>query len=264
MDYLPLLEEPDAAPATEAETTPASLPLVPVTLGRAHWKRLRHYWNGRVRGSAGTADGTDLELVGMGYIERRENLSYGAWFRITPNGELALAAQHQLEIAARKPHHELGSRLAEWLRSNGRITWENIECRIEEAQLPALAAAAGVDPTTVSRYVRPDVYSMAATKVEKDFNPAVHEVKVSRADFLSDIAKPNKRLAYATFAEVIYYVLPAGLIKTDEVPATCGLLEECAPGESEVRLKSKRRPVKLNNWHMMNLVLKPGRFHPLV
>lgn len=258
------LDLPDCSPDALTPTAPATptLSLVPIAMTRSHWSRLRHYWKGRSRGNGSHFDGMDLELVGAGYVERRGAMGADT-LRITPAGELALAAQHQLEVALRKPHEDLASRLAQWLRDSGRVTWENIECRVDQVALGTLAPLHGVDPATVSSHVRPDIYSMAKTTVEENMNPAVHEVKVSRADFLSDISKPHKRLAYATFCEALSYACPAGLIRKDEVPAGCGLVVEHQPGEFEVLVRPKRRRVTLSTRHMMNLVLKPGSLNPL-
>jgi len=43
-------------------------------------------------------------------------------------------------------------------------------------------------------------------------------VKVSPADFLADLAKPEKRLAYAALVEAVYYCCPEGLNCKEELP----------------------------------------------
>jgi hypothetical protein len=76
---------------------------------------------------------------------------------------------------------------------------------------------------------RPDVFSIRNTSVEAYAQPIVHEVKVNRADLLSDLRKPDKRAAYLDLGGECWYVLgcdakgrPIG--EPDEIPAECGVL----------------------------------------
>lgn len=221
-----------------------------IELTHRHYRRLRFYWRGR-RGTGGAAmtDQLDLELATAGLIERHE--SYGiVMYRITSAGELELGAENKREVERRKPHHDLAARLAQWLRDKGRITWENIEL------------STGPRPDG-SVCVRPDVYSMEKTKNPLNMNPVVHEIKVSRADFLSDLKKPEKRAGYARFSDSVIYVAPGGMIKPEEIPDGCGLLEERAPGQFTIVKRAKRKKISLTARDFMNLILKPGAFHPL-
>ncbi|WP_425953286.1 hypothetical protein [Ralstonia pseudosolanacearum] len=104
---------------------------------------------------------------------------------------------------------------------------------------------------------------MAKTYDASRMNPCVHEVKVSRADFLADLAKPDKRKGYAHISEVLYYACPKELIGSEEVPPDCGLVYETALGEFSVIKRPKKRKVTLTAGHFMNLILKPGQFIPL-
>ncbi|MGZ0002918.1 hypothetical protein [Burkholderia gladioli] len=219
------------------------------TLSRQHYKRLRFYWQGRANGGAGMTDGIDLDLAALGLVERFERLGSGVCFRITQAGEQELAAEKAREVERRKPHHDLAGRVAAWRRDNGRVTWENVELL--------------VDLETGGRQaIRPDVFSMATTYDEKRINPCVDEVKVSRADFLADVARAEKRAGYARIAEVVYYVVPAGTAEASEVPVECGLIVEREFGAFEVVKRPKKRPVALTTHHFMNLILKPGSFSP--
>ena len=217
---------------------------------RRHFARLRAYFRCGIRGGAGRGDNFDLDLVACGYIRRTERLSGYAEFAITNAGELALAAEKAEEIGRRMPHHELGERLAAWLRAQGRITWENIQLKVEL-------------PDGAKRAVRPDVFSMAATYNAERINPCVHEVKVSRADFLADVAKPEKRQGYAALCEQFFYVAPAGIIGREDLPPDCGLLVEQCSGRFEIVVRPRRRRVELGASEFMNLILKPGAFNPL-
>ncbi|VBQ36325.1 hypothetical protein [Burkholderia pseudomallei] len=219
------------------------------TLSRQHYKRLRFYWQGRGHGSAGNADVVDLDLAAAGFIVRTERPFGGVYFGITHAGEVELAVEKAREVERRKPHQELAGRVATWRRENGRITWENVQLLVDIENGGRQA-------------IRPDVFSMTTTYDEKRINPCVDEVKVSRADFLADVAKAEKRAGYAKIAEVVYYSVPAGMVKPTEVPAECGLLVEHELGQFEVVKRPKKRHVTLTTHHFMNLILKPGEFTP--
>jgi len=51
----------------------------------------------------------------------------------------------------------------------------------------------------------------------------VHEVKVSRADLLSDLRHAAKRESYQWLSCETYYVFPAGVAEADEVPQEFGV-----------------------------------------
>lgn len=212
-------------------------------LTRRHYQRLRFYWRGR-RGQAAQSDGIDLDLAAAALIQRRE--SYGiVYYQITAAGEVELAAERDREVERRQPHHNLASRVAQWLRSRGRITWENIELRADTGHGSHV-------------FVRPDVYSMRVAYTAAHINPCVHEVKVSRADFLADLANPVKRESYGKLAEAVYYAVPDGLVAPSEVPAECGLLVETVEHEFKIIKRPKKSSVQITTHTFMNLILKPG------
>lgn len=221
-------------------------------LTRLHYRRLRHYWQGKglPGGGASLADGIDLDLAAAGLILRRDSFG-GIYFATTPEGERELHAEKQREIDRRAPHHQLAGRLAMHLQEKGRITWENIELRVDL-------------PDGNRQLVRPDVYSLAATYNENNLSPSVHEIKVSRADFLSDVAKAEKRSGYAAVAESVFYVAPVGLVDPAEVPEECGLIVEREAGVFELVKRPKKRAVRLSPSTFMRLVLKPGAVRPLI
>jgi hypothetical protein len=72
--------------------------------------------------------------------------------------------------------------------------------------------------------VMPDVFSIRQTSVEDYVEPAVHEIKVSRADLQSDLRKPDKGRAYLALASQCWYVLKAGIADADEIPPEFGVL----------------------------------------
>lgn len=214
-------------------------------LTRRHYTRLRHYWTGGKRGGGSRTDNLDLALAGAGLITRLGDDPSGVVrFAITPAGEVELAAETVREIERRKPHHSFGARVAAWRRGQSRTTWEGIRIIVDAGQ--------------IRQQISPDVLSLNATYDEKRLAPVIDEIKISRADFLNDVNKPEKRAGYALIAEVVNYVVPAGLVDPREVPPECGLIEEVAPGQFSIVYKPKKRTVVLNTHTLMNLVLKHG------
>ena len=110
--------------------------------------------------------------------------------------------------------------------------------------------------------VRPDVYSLVCTTNAARSAPTVHEVKVSRTDFLADIAKPDKRGGYLKIAARLVYVAPRGIIDPDEVPDGCGLVEEVEEGRFRTTKRARSQKVDLPPAVFMNLILKSGEFNP--
>lgn len=217
---------------------------VAIVLSRKHYTRLRQYWHAGRNGMNSMGDGIALDLTAGGYLEPKES-GGGLALRITASGIDELQAELEREKARRRPHHDLASRLSGWLREQGRVTWENIELTVARED-------------GGKQCVRPDVFSLVSTYDEKRINPCVHEVKVSRADFLADVARPEKRSGYAQLAEVLYYAAPAGIIRPEEVPDGCGLIVEVSEGVFKVEKRAKRRKVALSAHQFMNLILKPG------
>lgn len=111
-------------------------------------------------------------------------------------------------------HNDLASSLAAHLRSKSfdppRVTWENLSFS---------------DWTPgASLHCRPDVFSIMPTLDVEKSRPWTHEVKVSRADFLSDI-RSGKWRQYTAFSCRVFFAAPKGLIRVDELPAEAGLWE---------------------------------------
>jgi hypothetical protein len=52
-----------------------------------------------------------------------------------------------------------------------------------------------------------------------------YEVKVSRADFIQEIKNPSKRKFGLMVSNEFYFAVPLGMVKDEEVPPECGLLE---------------------------------------
>ena len=52
-----------------------------------------------------------------------------------------------------------------------------------------------------------------------------YEIKVTRADFLRELKHPLKRRPALRFSNLFWFATPEGLVKPEEVPIECGLLE---------------------------------------
>jgi hypothetical protein len=102
------------------------------------------------------------------------------------------------------------------------------------------------------RGCRPDVYSIRNTTRLEATSPAIHEIKVSRADLLADIADTTKRSAYQALSSEFYYVMPEGLAGLAEVPFDCGVLY-ARQGGIIVGRPSEHRPVRpaMREWMAM-------------
>lgn len=196
-------------------------------------------------------DGIDLDLAGWKFIAINTT-KWGNYAEITPQGIEILHAHRQSDLEVRNVHHTLGERLADHLRSLGRITWENVEFknRIIDVELK------------MERWkvIRPDVFSILPSLNLKGANPCIHEVKVSRADFLSDLAKPEKREAYAAMSEAVYYVAPEGIIAPADIPQGFGLIVEREENQFHLVKRPRKREVNLQPQHYLNMIIKPGRY----
>jgi hypothetical protein len=71
---------------------------------------------------------------------------------------------------------------------------------------------------------RPDVYSIRHTTREDAVEPVVHEIKVTRADLLSDLRHADKRAAYVALSSQCWYVLREGIAEPAEIPPEFGVL----------------------------------------
>lgn len=70
----------------------------------------------------------------------------------------------------------------------------------------------------------PDVFSIRHTTREDLVEPIVHEIKVRRADLLSDLRRTDKRAAYLALSSQCWYVLKAGIAEPEEVPKAFGVM----------------------------------------
>jgi hypothetical protein len=183
-------------------------------LSAPHQRRLREVWR-----SAGwpCQDMLEVELLAAGLLERVRDGAGRDSLRVTDAGLAALAMSLQKNRAARDAHEALVARVALELQRGGRIAWCGLSLR---------ARVADAGHAKGERWVSamPDVFSVRQTSVAGYLQSEVHEIKVRRADLLSDLRHPHKRAAYLGLAASCWYVLAEGIGDADDVPHDCGVL----------------------------------------
>jgi hypothetical protein len=201
-----------------------------VPFGKLHARRLREIYR-----SAGwpCCDTIEVELLAGGWLERVRTAHGHETLRVTDAGIARIATTLTINRAALSPHEALVERVAREMTRGGRIAWRGLGLR---ARLPALEHGEGEEGGGgvgggKARWciARPDVFSIRNTSVEAYAHPIVHEVKVSRADLLGDLRKPDKRAAYLDLGGECWYVLGNDakgrcIAKPEEVPVECGVM----------------------------------------
>jgi hypothetical protein len=217
--------EGDPPPVDPPMTEPGAPPPVgdpppgAAALGRLHARRLREVYR-----SAGwpCCDAIEVDLLAAGLLARVRSALGHETLRVTDAGIAHIARTLVINRAVLSKHEALVEQVAREMARAGRVVWRGLSLR---ARLPA--AEEGDKPRWC--IARPDVFSIRNTSVEAYARPIVHEVKVNRADLLSDLRKPDKRAAYLDLGGECWYVLgcdakgrPIG--EPDEIPAECGVL----------------------------------------
>jgi hypothetical protein len=209
-------------------------------LPATHRRRLREVWR-----SAGWPyqDLIEVELLAAGLLERRQDVAGRETLRVTDAGLQVLAQTLQRNRAARDPHEDLVARVAMEMQRAGRVVWRGLALRAAlpftdtATQAPLGDADGGgpfdevlgptpeaPPPATRWAMAVPDVFSIRHTTREDLVEPIVHEIKVRRADLLSDLRHFDKRAAYLALSSQCWYVLKAGIAEPEEVPAECGVM----------------------------------------
>lgn len=189
--------KPPHPPADESGT---------VALTRNHLRRLRQYFR-----SSGwpCQDNVELDLLERGLVRRAPDGSRET-IVVTDAGIVALARQLERNRQAHAEHDALVDRVARWLLSQKRLVFRNATLR---ARLD--------DEWCLSK---PDVFSLRHVTSSRRLHPAVHEIKVRRADLLADLKNAAKRRGYQSYSQSFYYVIAEGIADADEIPADCGLI----------------------------------------
>jgi hypothetical protein len=235
-------------------------------LPRSHARRLREVWR-----SAGwpCCDMVEVELLAAGLLQRRLDAQGRETLRVTDAGVQALAGALQGNRGARDAHEALVRQVALAMQRDGRLVWLGLSLRaaLSGPAAPAAQASptaqaspaapaspasqaapvapvdASPSPTTRWAMAMPDVFSIRHTTREDWVEPVVHEIKVRRADLLSDLRKPDKRDAYLALSSRCWYVLAEGIGEPEEIPADFGVLI-AHPGRLEVARPAPARPHK--------------------
>ena len=181
--------------------------MVDVLITVAHRRRLREVYR-----SAGWPchDTLEIELLAAGLLERVRGPLGHESLRVTDGGIALIADTLQRNRARRDLHELLVERVAREMTRAGRIAWRALSLRAKVDEAWAIAM--------------PDVFSIRHTTVEAYLEPVVHEVKVNRADLLSDLRSARKRAAYLQLSSECWYVIRAGIAEPDEIPPECGVL----------------------------------------
>ena len=200
--------------AEASSPTPSAL----LALTRHHARRLREVYR-----SAGwpCCDAIEIDLLAAGLLERVRSAQGHETLRLTDSGIAHVAEALVVNRAALSAHEALVEQVAREMTRNGRIAWRGLSLRAR------LAPREDGKPRWC--IARPDVFSIRNTSVEAYAHPIVHEVKVSRADLLGDLRKPDKRAAYLDLGGECWYVLGNDargrcIARPDEIPPECGVL----------------------------------------
>ncbi len=204
----------------------------PPRLTAAHTRRLRAIWH-----SAGWPchDVIEAELLVAGLLQRQHDAQGRDTLRVTDAGLAAIAGAVQRHRAARDAHEALVDQVARAQQRNGRLVWRGLSLR---------APLQAEDGHTHWQTAMPDVFSIRHTTLEDAVMPVVHEVKVRRADLLSDLRHEAKREAYRALSSQCWYVLRAGIAEPNEVPPVYGVLL-AHEGSLEVARPAPHRTMRL-------------------
>ncbi|MDP9046182.1 MAG: hypothetical protein M3O01_15385 [Pseudomonadota bacterium] len=195
----------------------------------SHRRRLREVYR-----SAGwpCQDTLEVELLAAGLLERRTGALGHETLRVTDAGITVIAETLQRNRARLATHECLVERVARAMVGSGRLAWRGLALRAKVEDRWSMAM--------------PDVFSIRHTTVEAWLEPIVHEIKVRRADLLSDLRNPAKRAAYLQFSSECWYVVRSGIAAPEEIPPECGLLVAHDSGALEVARAAPKRPMQMS------------------
>ena len=198
-----------------------------VTITAAHRRRLREVYR-----SAGwpRLDAIEIELLAAGLLTRMRGPLGHDTLRVSDAGIALLADTLQRNRARRDAHEALVERVAREMTRAGRLAWRGLSLRAKVGDAWAMAM--------------PDVFSIRHTTVEAYLEPIVHEVKVQRADLLSDLRSASKRAAYLDLGSECWYVIRAGIAEPDEIPPECGVIV-ATDNALDVARPAPKRPIRM-------------------
>ncbi|MET0335370.1 MAG: hypothetical protein ABW190_13940 [Rhizobacter sp.] len=177
----------------------------------------------------------EVELLAAGLLERVRHPSGHETLRVTDAGVAVLADTLDRNRAKRDAHEDLVERVAREMTRAGRIAWRGLSLR----------AKVGEGDEGQWTMAMPDVFSIRHTTVEAYLEPIVHEVKVSRADLLSDLRREAKRGAYLQLSSECWYVIKAGIAQPEEIPPEFGVMANDGAA-LEVLRPAPKRPMAMS------------------
>ncbi len=188
-----------------------------------HRRRLREVWR-----SAGwpCQDMVEVELLAVGWLARVRSNSGHETLRVTDAGVHVLNETLQRNRRNRDAHEDLVERVAREMTRAGRLAWRGLSLRAKVNDAWAMSM--------------PDVFSVRHTTVEAYLQPIVHEIKVNRADVLSDLRAQAKRDAYLQLSSECWYVLKLGIAQPEEIPVEFGVMLASDAGLEVARSAPKR------------------------
>lgn len=188
-------------------------------------RRLSQIWR-----SAGWPfqDTLEAELLAGGWLERRWDTEQRVTVHLTAQGIEALTQGAAINRQRMNAHELLVDRVARHLNEQGRVVWNGLMLR---AKPSAPGEPGEADDMAKWMAAIPDVFSIRHTSRPEYLEPMAHEIKVSRADLLSDLRKPAKAAAYLAAAGACSYVIREGIAEPEEIPLDYGVLVARASGE---------------------------------
>jgi hypothetical protein len=187
-------------------------------------------------------DPVELDLVAAGWAMIAQDDAGRETIRLTDAGIRLLAEARQRNQRCLSAHDQLAARVAAQVMTEGRIVWRELSLRARittNDPQPASGTTLMTDlalwpdnetmpqpplqDNAIWRMARPDVFSIRRTSVEAYLQPRVHEIKVTRADLLSDLRHEAKRESYQWLSCETYYVLPANIAELHEIPEAFGV-----------------------------------------
>ena len=210
---------------------------------RAALRRLRQIWR-----SAGwpCQDPLEIELLAAGLIERvaaADPTLRPDTLRLTDAGVRVMAEAQARAGRALGAHDQLVQHTAQWLGAQGRLAWTGLSMFAIKADQERWGSC------------RPDVFSIRASSVETSLEPAVHEIKVSRADLLGELRNAAKRHAYLQISQRLWYVLGLDelgrpIADPSEIPDDCGVVQFDGEQLKVLRIAAPRpaRALGLSTW----------------
>lgn len=207
-----------------------------ISLKRIHARRLREIYR-----SAGwpCLDIVEIDLLAAGLLERLTDPGGHERVRVTDNGIRYLATAASSNRKALNAHNGLVQRIAQTLVRDGRLVWTNLNLR-------AKVGVTDADGQGKWKFCMPDIFSIRNSSVQAYLEPVVHEIKVSRADLLGDLKRPEKRQAYLELGGQCWYVLGCDgrdrpIADPNEVPMECGVMQVSGNAIEVLRVAPKRQ-----------------------